>query len=332
MANRIDISTEVKNVLKIEAQALLDCASKVNEPPYKEQLEKSITLLEETLRQNGKIIITGVGKSGKVGQKLAATLSSTGSLAVFLHPTEGLHGDLGVIRSNDVIIALSYTGNTDELITLLNSLERLNVPIIGLGSNKNSKLAQLCHSWIDTSVEKEACPNNLAPTSSTTLALAIGDAIAVTLMKIRGFQAKDFALNHPGGGLGKRLSMRVKDLMHKGSNVGTLSQQDSIHRVIEVLTETKLGGALVVENQTLIGLITDGDIRRALQKKEGFFQLKAADLMSEQPINIEANEMLTKALELMENRQSQISVLPVVDKKTMRWEGLLRLHDVAQNL
>ena len=285
----------------------------------------------KTLDNRGKIVVTGVGKSGKVAQKTAATFSSTGSLAVFLHPTEGLHGDLGIVRPEDTVIALSQTGNTDELLRLIPSLKKMAVPIIGMGGNSHSQLARECAAWLDTSVEEEACPHDLAPTTSTTVALAVGDALAITLMQMRGFDRQAFARLHPGGALGRRLQLQVKDLMHSGSALATVPLDAGMKEVVLRSTEKKLGAALVVEGDRLAGIITDGDLRRALQHEERFFKMTAAEVMTVNPITVLESRLATFALETMENRSSQISVLPVVDE-TGHWKGLVRLHDLLKSL
>jgi arabinose-5-phosphate isomerase len=272
-----------------------------------------------------------VGKSGKVAQKIAATLCSTGSLAVYIHPTEGLHGDLGLIQPFDVVLALSNTGNTDEVVRLLPSLKNLGVKIVGMGGNLNSILATRCDAWIDAEVENEACPHGLAPTTSTTLALALGDAIAVTLMQLKGFDQYSFALNHPGGGLGKRLHLRVQDLMHSGEKLPLIGPLDTMEKVVMASSEKKLGAVLVVEKDRLLGIITDGDLRRALQHQEKFFKLKAQEVMTQNPVTARPEMMAHSALKLMEDRPSQINVLPVVDEHH-HYRGLLRLHDLLSTL
>ena len=324
------VLSEVIRVLQLEGQAILDCAERMEgQGDLSRGVEGIVECFSRVLRGGGKIVVTGVGKSGKIAQKIAATLSSTGSLAVFLHPTEGLHGDLGIVQKNDAILALSYTGNTEELIRLMPSLKELGVPIVGVGGNSSSQLGQYADFWLDARVSSEACPHNLAPTSSTTLALALGDALAVALMYVRGFQPQAFALNHPGGALGRRLTLKVSDLMHSGEGVATLSPHASMHEVILASTEKKLGAVLIVEGTRLMGLITDGDIRRALKFKEKFFSLKASDVMTANPVVIHPDSMAHSAIDLMENRKSQISVLPVVDEY-MNWKGVLRLHDLIR--
>ena len=312
----------------MEADAISRSAERLTQDSISQGFVTSIETMRKSLDQGGKIVVTGIGKSGKVGQKISATLASTGSNSVFLHPTEGLHGDLGMISKNDVILAMSYTGNTEELIRLVPALKSLRVPIIGMGGNAQSQLAKLCDSWIDGHVEHEACPHNLAPTTSTTLALALGDAIAVTLMQLRGFDAAKFAQNHPGGSIGRKLNLTVADLMHQGDTVGTASGSASMDEIIVISTEKKLGIVLIVDGPKLLGIITDGDIRRALKHREKFFTLTAAAVMTKNPTTTTPQMKAQEALLLMENRASQISVLPVVDAG--KWVGVLRLHDLVR--
>jgi arabinose-5-phosphate isomerase len=323
----MDVLKEASRVLELEGKAILNCAERLKGDGGT-SFRKAIELFQGALDRGGKIVVTGVGKSGKIAQKIAATLSSTGSLAIFLHPTEGLHGDLGVITRNDAVLALSYTGNTDELLRLLPSLQGMHVPIVGLCGNSHSQLAQKCDAWIDGYVEQEACPHNLAPTTSTTLALALGDAIAVALMQLRGFDAKSFAQYHPGGALGRRLNLTVADLMKKGDQIGCLPAHASMDEVVVTSTQKKLGAVLVVDGPKMLGIITDGDIRRALQHREKFFTLKASDIMTRSPVSTSPETMAHEALQLMENRPSQISVLPVIDGKG-NWVGVIRLHDLV---
>ncbi len=321
-----------QTALEIERDALnrfLDRAA--SNPEQNRAIETTIRTLNDALDRGGKIVVTGIGKSGKVAQKIAATLSSTGSLAIFLHPTEGLHGDIGLVSKQDAVLALSYTGNTEELVRLLPSLKQRQVPILAIVGNLRSKLAEEALAAIDASVEKEACPINLAPTSSTTLALAIGDALAVALMKHRNFDAQAFARNHPAGGIGKKLTLTVKEVMHSGNAVAHVPPTASMEEVIRASTEKKLGGVLVVEGERLAGIITDGDIRRALSHREKFFNMKAHEVMTRKPSTITPETLAHEALRMMEDRPSQISVLPVVDDRG-RVKGLVRLHDLVRTL
>lgn len=324
-----EIISEILRVLELEGKAIYTAIERVKSSSQTQQIKAVICELSHCLDRGGKIVVTGVGKSGKIGQKIAATLSSTGSQAVFLHPTEGMHGDLGLVQTEDCVLALSYTGNTEELVRLLPSLRHLKSTIIGMGGNQQSELGKNCNYWIDVGVEAEACPHNLAPTCSTTLTLAMGDAIAVALMKLRKFNVEAFARNHPGGSLGKKLNLTVADSMHAAPAVGTVTRHSSMDEVIIQATEKKLGGVLVVEKEKLLGIITDGDIRRALKYREAFFSLKAEQVMTIAPITVHPEAMAIDALRLMEDRESQISVLPVVDSFG-HWKGLIRLHDLAR--
>lgn len=327
-----DWVSEVRRVLECEGQALLACAKRLEQGSGQVSslgIQKALELMQQGLSRGNKIVVAGVGKSGKIGQKIAATFCSTGSLSVFLHPTEGLHGDLGLVQAGDVFLALSYTGNTEELVRLLPSLKSLKVPVIALCGNRQSKLAQQADVWIDGFVEQEACPHNLAPTSSTTLALALGDAIALALMQWRGFDAQAFAQNHPGGSLGNRLNLRVSDVMHQGADVPCVTDQASMDEVVVASTQKRLGAVLVVQGEKLLGIITDGDIRRALQHREKFFTMKAGEVMTRSPVTASPEMMAKTALELMENRPRQISVIPVVDENGC-WKGMVRVHDLVR--
>jgi len=323
-------ASEVVRVLELEGNAILNCARRAAVQPMLGEIERAVTCCDEALEAGGKIVVTGVGKSGKVAEKIASTLSSTGSLAVFLHPTEARHGDLGIVQKKDVVLALSYTGNTEELIDLIPSFKARGVKIIGMGGNKASRLHEHSDVWIDAGIEEEACPLKLAPTVSTTLALAIGDALSVALMKLRGFDETSFAENHPGGSIGKKLNLRVADLMVTGEGVAVLPKSASIDEVVLALTAKKLGGVLILEKDSVVGLITDGDLRRALKHREKIFTMTASDIMTQSPITVAAEIKAETALRLMEDRASQISVLPVVDPSG-KWLGLLRLHDLVQS-
>lgn len=325
----------VLRVLKEEGEAIDRCASRIaSGGASADSLSRALETLAKALSEGGKIVVTGVGKSGKVAQKIAATLSSTGSASIYLHPTEGLHGDLGIVTQKDAVLALSYTGNSDEIIRLIPSLRARKVPVITITGRLDSTLASLSDLTIDAAVEHEACPHNLAPTTSTTLALALGDAIAVALMEARGFQPKDFAENHPGGALGRRLTLKVGDLMAQGEAVGVVTEAASMNDVVGALTRTKLGGVIVVSksgSRKLSGIITDGDLRRALSHEREFFGLTAKDIMTAKPVMVRAEQMAQEAFDLMENRPNQISVLPVINA-AQEWVGLIRLHDLVKTL
>ncbi len=314
---------KVVEFLRIEADAILRAAEKQD----REQTEKAVEFLACC---ESKVIVTGVGKSGVIAQKIAQTLVSTGTVAVFVHPSDALHGSLGVITKGDVVIALSNSGETDEILLLLPALKNRGINLISIVGNMNSTLARQSDVVLDASVDKEACPLNLAPTTSTTVALAIGDALALTLMEAKGLTAEDFAANHPAGRLGKRLTLKVKNLMHESPNV---SFDSGWLEVVRSLSKYALGAVNVVdENQKLIGIITDGDLRRTIEKTppENFNGLRAGQMMTGNP-TVATSEMLAfDALKLMEDRPRQISVLPVVDEAG-NCLGLLRLHDVVSS-
>ncbi len=321
---------EFCRVLHIESEAITQALERFeSNPEQKQRVESCLHLLLECFRKNGKVLVIGLGKSGKIAAKIAATLSSTGTPAVYVHPTEALHGDLGVIGPQDLAIAISYTGNTSEIVELLPYFEKRAVPVIALTGNRTSKLAEGAKLVIDCSVKEEACAHNLAPTSSTTLTLAIGDALAISLMQARGFTAEDFAKNHPGGSLGRRLQLAVRDLMHPIPKAPSVGPNANVDEILALSTERKLGAVLVQENNALLGIITDGDLRRALRMKEKFFQMKASEIMTRSPITVEERSLAFDALRLMEERESQISVLPVVNSSGIAL-GLLRIHDLVQ--
>lgn len=326
-----DLLTEIRRTLTLEGESILATARSLENAADARATAwvKATKLVQGALDAGGKVVAAGIGKSGKIANKVAATLASTGSPAIYLHPTEGLHGDLGFIQPKDVLLAFSYTGNTEELLRILPAFKALKTPIVAVTGNSRSRLAELADAVIDASVAQEACPHNLAPTTSTTLSLAIGDALAVTLMKLRNFDAESFARNHPGGSIGRKLNLSVADAMQKGDAVGLVEESTPMDQVVVVATQRRLGAVLVVKGKSLVGLITDGDIRKALTHRERFFQMRASEVMTARPTTAIPEMPARDALALMENRKSQISVLPVVDRDG-NWVGLLRLHDLLQ--
>lgn len=318
-----EIFSQVRELLKLEASAIERTAERLN----KTSVEKAVELLKDCC---SKVIVTGVGKSGVIAQKIAATMTSTGTVAIFVHPSDALHGGLGIITQGDVVVALSNSGETEELLTILPTLKAREISIIAIVGKLDSTLARYAEVALDASVDQEACPLNLAPTTSTTVALAIGDALAMTLMQTKGLTAQDFALNHPAGRLGKRLTVKVSDLMHKSPNVGINSDWLEI---VKTISKYALGAVNVVdENEHLIGIVTDGDLRRTIEKNEGenLGKLTCEIMMTKNPV-VAAPEMLAyDALRLMEDRPRQIAVLPVVDEQGI-CVGLLRLHDIIRS-
>ena len=316
---------QVYQLLEIEALAISRASQKLDE----EELMRSLEVLDSCV---GKVIMTGVGKSGIVAKKIAATLTSIGTLAIYLHPCDALHGDFGIVTKDDVVIMLSNSGETDELITMIPHLKLRAVPIIGMFGNIKSTLARQVDILLDASVDREACPLNLAPTTSTTVALAIGDALAMTLMQMKGLTPEDFAYNHPAGRLGKRLTLRVSDLM-QGRDHPKLLPEAKWTDVVCALTQGGSGAVNVVDRQDLLlGIITDGDLRRWMMKIQSseLDNLTAKDMMSESPIVVAPESLAYDALQLMEKRESQISVLPVVDRE-QKSIGLIRLHDIVRS-
>ncbi|MCD8298130.1 MAG: KpsF/GutQ family sugar-phosphate isomerase [Prevotella sp.] len=289
--------------LQDEAQALLDLI-----PLLTDDFDKTIDLV---FNCKGKFIITGVGKSGHIGSKIAATLASTGTPSFFVNPLDAYHGDLGMFTPDDVVMAISYSGFTDELLRFIPLLLERNIPIIGMTGNPNSLLAQYSTFHLNVAVKREACPLNLAPTSSTTAMLAMGDAIACALMEVRHFKASDFAQFHPGGSLGKRLLSKVRDFM-VSSNLPIVSVDSKISDTIIEISKTKQGIAVAVENGRILGVVTDGDVRRAMQNNQNeFFTFTVKDIMSTNPKTIHADAKLSDAESLM--RKYNIHSLVVVD-------------------
>jgi arabinose-5-phosphate isomerase len=274
--------------------------------------------------------LLGIGKSGIIAQKIAQTLTSTGTVAIFLHPSDAVHGSLGIILPGDVVIALSNSGETDEIIALLPAIEQRKASLIAIVGNVDSTLARRADVVLDASVDKEACPLNLAPTTSTTVALAIGDALAMTLMQLKNLTPADFAVNHPAGRLGKRLTLRVADLMHDSPNIAVSA---TWLEVVHSISKYGLGAVNVVDSKHhLIGIITDGDLRRTIEKTEpeNLRNLTAEMMMTRQPVCAAPDTLAYDALKLMENRPNQISVLPVT-KETGECVGLLRVHDIVKS-
>lgn len=287
-----------------------------------------IEVVNLILTSQGKVVITGIGKSGHVGKKLAATLASTGTLSIFMHASEALHGDLGMVHKDDIVIAISNSGNSDEVLSILPSIKKIGAKIIAMTGNKNSSLALESDAIIDIGVESEACPMNLAPTCSTTATLVMGDALASILIKMRNFQPENFALYHPGGSLGRRLLLKVKDIMHVSKKVAQGSKDEMLYDVIMKMSEKNLGAFCVMENNKVIGLITEGDIRRALQKKDMFFQLRAEEIMTKEFIWVKSDDLAIDALDRMENKGIKVYQVPVLNEE-YELLGLIRLHDLV---
>jgi len=314
------IIEKAKEVIRKEAEAILNLEKKINS-----EFQKAVEII---LRCRGRVIVTGIGKSGIIGKKIAATLNSTGTAALFLHPVEGLHGDLGLVRRDDVVIAITKSGETEELQQLFPLFKRLGVPIISLTGSPGSQTAEKSDVVIDVSVDEEACPNNLVPTSSTTAALVMGDALAIALLEERHFSAEDFALLHPGGYLGKRLLLKVKDVMHTGASIPMVSEDANMKEVILEMTSKRFGATTVVnEKKELVGIFTDGDLRRLVERTEEIFKLKAREVMMRNPKTIEEEALAAKALNRMEFYNITCLIVPNGNKEPV---GILHLHDLLK--
>ncbi|HKR61745.1 MAG TPA: KpsF/GutQ family sugar-phosphate isomerase [Pyrinomonadaceae bacterium] len=325
MTDKSNLS-EVASLLQLEANAIAAAASRLDP----QQVNRVMQLL---IACGGKVVIVGVGKSGIIAQKIAATMTSTGTAALYLHPSDALHGGLGIVNATDVVIVLSNSGETDEIVGMLPYLKHREVPIIGILGNLNSTLANRCDAVLDASVDQEACPLNLAPTTSTTVALALGDALAMTLMKQKGLTLDDFAVNHPAGRLGKRLTLKVEDLMHSGNKNPTIPSGANWVAVVQAISNGGLGAVNVIDTSGhLSGVITDGDLRRAIQSRNhaALESLTCEEIMTRNPVVVSATTLAFDALRLMEDRPSQISVLPVVNGEKV-CVGLIRLHDIVRS-
>ena len=312
---------EGRRVLAIEAQAVQALISRLDE-----RFDKAVELLFQC---KGKVVVSGMGKSGLVGQKIAATMASTGTPAFFLHPAEGIHGDLGMVGRADVVIAISNSGETQEILQLLPYVERMGIAVVAMTGRMTSTLAKNSDVALDVSVSEEACPMGLAPTASTTATLAMGDALAVALLQKRGFKEDDFAQFHPGGALGRRLLVRVKDLMHAGADVPRVGESVNGTAAILEMSAKKLGMTTVVDRAgALVGVITDGDIRRSLQRGEDFQKMSAGQLASRNPKTIKPDDLAAKAVEIMERHS--ITTL-VVSEGERRITGVIHLHDLLKS-
>lgn len=287
--------------------------------------------LDVILESNSKLIVCGIGKSGRIGTKLAATLSSCGISSVFLHAAEAIHGDLGVYQPGDTTIVLSKSGSTSEVLRLMPMFKKFESPVIAIVGNIDSPIASAADIVLDGSVESEADPLNLMPTSSSTVSLAIGDALAAALVQARSFTKEDFATYHPGGQLGRNLLLTVEDVMHPADKIACAKADETLRDVVIRMTQFPLGCACVVDDDyNLIGIVTDGDIRRILSTEGDILNLRAGDCMTKSPILTRLNTSLGDAVRLMEDRRSQISVIPIIENKGSRLIGLLRLHDAYQ--
>jgi arabinose-5-phosphate isomerase len=319
--NNNAVLKRAREVLKIEGQGILSLVDQIDEG-----FAQAVELLYGC---QGKVVVTGLGKSGLIGRKIAATLSSTGTPALFLHAAEGIHGDLGMIMRGDVVLAVSNSGETEELLKLLSIIKRLEVRLIVMTGNPQSSLSRSGDVILNVSIKVEACPLGLSPTSSTTAALAMGDALAVVLLEKRGFREEDFALRHPGGTLGRKLFWKVEDLMHRGRDVPLVSEQAPIKNTVLQITSKGLGVTGVIDGKgKLVGIITDGDLRRGLERKKDIYKLKAKDLMTRNPKAIAGDALAAKAVAVMERHS--ITSLFILENSSRKPVGIIHLHDLLK--
>ena len=317
----MDILGEIRRVISLEAETLVRLHDDVDE-----SFECAVNILLEC---KGKIVVTGIGKSGFIAQKIASTLISTGTQAVFLHAADALHGEIGIVGANDVVIALSKSGESDEVNVLIPVFQRLGNQIVAITSEEHSTLARNATVVLLTAIEKEACPLNAAPTCSSTAALVVGDALALCLMQLRGFGATEFALHHPGGQIGKRLLLSVKDIMRHGSANPVVPVSATVSDMLCEMTEKRAGAVSIVEEGgRLAGLVTDFDVRRLLESGTNVLTLRVVEIMNRTPITISPETKAQTALEFMEKREKPILVLPVVDDEK-RAVGMVHLHDIV---
>ncbi len=311
-----------QDLIRMEISALESLHARIGP-----EFELAVSCLNE---MRGKLIATGLGKSGIIAGKISATLSSTGTPSIFIHPVEAMHGDLGIIQRGDLGLFISNSGETSEMLQLLQMFKRLGLKTIAIVGRTNSTLARDCDICLDATVESEACPLNLAPTSSTTVAMVLGDALAGCLLTLKGFSTEDFSRLHPSGALGKRLLFRVKDIMHSGQNLPVVMGGTLMRDALITLTSKAMGAVLVVSSLgDLLGIFTDGDLRRAVQQHENLLNIEIDKVMTKNPVVIHESRLAAEALNLMENRPSQISVLPVLDSDD-KVAGIIRLHDLVQ--
>ncbi len=313
-----------RQVVTKEKKAIVELERRFNDENFKSNFTKAV---EEIYRCKGKVIISGIGKSGIVAQKIVATFNSTGTNAIFLHSADSIHGDLGVVREEDIVVLISKSGSTAEVMRLIPVLKNLGVRIILITGNLESKLAGVSDIVLDSSVKEEACPLNLAPTSSSTSALVLGDAIAIALLEKRGFTREDFAAVHPGGILGRKLLLKVKDIMVKGKDIPVVSSNSGLKDVIYMISSKRLGCAVVKSKERVTGIITDGDIRRLLQKEFEMNKITAKDIMSKHPKIIFENTLAKSALEIME--KNKITQLIICNKKN-RLTGIVHIHTLVE--
>lgn len=317
MKSNIEIKKEAIQVLEIESNAIMSMSKKID--------EDFVEVVKLIANLTGRVVVTGIGKSAIIAQKIVATLNSTGTPSIFMHAADAIHGDLGIVQKKDLIIAISKSGNTPEIKVLVPFLKQSNNTLVAIVGNTSSFLAEKADYILDSTVEKEACPNNLAPTTSTTAQLAMGDALAVCLQSVRRFTDRDFARYHPGGALGKQLYLKVSDLSD-ANGAPQVAPSESIRQTIITITKFRLGATAVIENNKIVGIITDGDIRRMLENYEDYSYLKAKDIMSSDPKAINSSELAVNALQKM--RENNISQLLVIENSI--YTGIIHIQDLLK--
>jgi len=316
----VSIISTGKDVVKNEAEAVAALIDRID--------DRFRAAVEVLLACRGRVIITGMGKSGIIASKIASTMTSTGTAAFFLHPAEGMHGDLGAVLKDDAVICISKSGNTEELLRIMPMFKRQGVPIIAIVGNMNSEIARRSDIVLDVSIQEEACPFNLVPSSSTTATLVMGDALALTLFQERGFSIEDFAMYHPGGNIGKNLLLKVDDVMRTGDDVPAVSEETVLPHAILTITSKRLGATCVLDsNGQLCGIITDGDLRRLLEQSHDVWHLKARDVMSRHPICVPAGILAAKAMNVMEDHSVNVLIVLDGDQKIA---GMVHVHDLIK--
>lgn len=320
MLNEKQIIEVAENIIDTEINGL-----KKLKKSFGKEFIKTVNII---FNGKGKVVITGIGKTGAIGKKIAATLASTGTTSIFMNSTEGLHGDLGMITPQDIVIGISNSGESDEILNIMPAIKNIGARIIAMTGNINSRLAKEAEVVLYCGVDVEGCPLNLAPMASTTSALALGDALAGALMKMRDFKPQNFAMYHPGGSLGRKLLSRVKNLMKTGDELGTCSLQTEMKDIVLLMNKKRLGIICVIDEEKLVGIITEGDIRRAISHEENFFTFKAKDIMTKEYRKVEAEMMASEVLSHMEEGDYQISVMPVFSED--KFIGIVRIHDLLK--
>lgn len=314
------IIEQAKKVFQIESKAIASLVDRIN--------ENFIRAVELIHNCKGRVVVTGMGKSGIIGKKIASTMASLGTPALFLHSAEGVHGDLGMVTRGDVVISISNSGETEEILKLIPIIKRFNIKLIAITGNINSTLAKRSDVVLDVSVDEEACPWNIVPTASTAASLAMGDALAIVLLDKKGFKKNDFALLHPGGSLGRSLLLTVNDLMHQGDAIPVVRESSMLKDVIYEISSKRLGVTTVVNTDGVLkGIVTDGDLRRLLEKRRDIFEITASEIMSKNPKTIDKDELAAKALQIME--QYSITSLLIIDGKNSP-TGIVHLHDLLK--